>query len=118
MSSCFATYTECNPSPETQKVSFGTYVKVVAGGFTDELKEKLENIEERANRYELPNATTDTPGGVKVGKGLKIAEDGTLAIDPAYSCTEEDLHIMDGGSSDGETIEIQILDGGVAGGLT
>ena len=42
-------------------------------------KSKLDNIESGANKYTLPNASTSTLGGVKVGNGLSISSDGTLS---------------------------------------
>ena len=42
-------------------------------------KKKLDSIQEGANKYVLPAASSTTLGGVKVGKNLTIAEDGTLA---------------------------------------
>ncbi|MDE5944361.1 MAG: hypothetical protein K2G93_02105 [Rikenella sp.] len=42
-------------------------------------REKLAGIEDEANRYTLPAATTETLGGIKVGEGLEISEDGTLS---------------------------------------
>ena len=42
-------------------------------------KKKLDSIQEGANKYVLPTASSTTLGGVKVGKNLTIAEDGTLA---------------------------------------
>lgn len=56
-------------------------VKPVIGGFTDELKDKLEGIEENANNYVLPVAGEDTLGGIMVGEGLVAAEDGTVSLD-------------------------------------
>lgn len=46
--------------------------------FTNELKTKLDGIENNANKYTLPTASADTLGGVKVGAGLKI-NDGVLS---------------------------------------
>ena len=46
--------------------------------YTDEEKAKLEGIEEGANRYELPVASHDTLGGVKIGQGIEIDERGFI----------------------------------------
>ena len=46
---------------------------------TAEEREKLSGIEEGANAYELPTASDSVLGGVKVGAGLEIDEDGTLS---------------------------------------
>lgn len=58
-------------------------VKPVVGGFTDELKDKLEGIEENANNYVLPSASAEQLGGVKVGEGLSISDDGVISVNPA-----------------------------------
>ena len=42
-------------------------------------KKKLDSIQEGANKYVLPAASSTTLGGVKVGKNLTITDDGTLA---------------------------------------
>lgn len=54
--------------------------------FTDELKIKLEGLGEGGD-YTLPAASKDTLGGIKVGKGLSVAADGTLTAD----AQEQDL---------------------------
>lgn len=46
--------------------------------FTNTEKEKLAGIETNANNYTLPKASSSTLGGVKVGAGLEIKDDGTL----------------------------------------
>ena len=56
-------------------------VKPVVGGFTDELKDKLEGIEENANNYVLPVADDDTLGGIMIGEGLVADENGTVSVD-------------------------------------
>ena len=47
--------------------------------FTTPLKVKLQGIEENANNYYLPAASSNTLGGIKVGDGLSITEDGVLS---------------------------------------
>ncbi len=47
--------------------------------YTTAEKTKLSNIEEGANKYVLPAATTSSLGGVKVGDNLSIASDGTIS---------------------------------------
>ena len=44
-------------------------------------KQKLDGIAAGANKYTLPAASSTALGGVKVGKNLTIAEDGTLSAD-------------------------------------
>lgn len=46
--------------------------------FTAAYKEKLDGIAPNANNYTLPTASSTTLGGVKIGTGLAIGEDGTL----------------------------------------
>jgi hypothetical protein len=41
--------------------------------------DKLTGIEDGANNYTLPAATSTTLGGVKVGENLSISEDGTIS---------------------------------------
>lgn len=43
--------------------------------FTNDQKEKLEGLE----NYVLPQASADVAGGIKVGAGLSITEDGILS---------------------------------------
>lgn len=43
--------------------------------FTNDQKEKLEGLE----NYVLPQASTEVAGGIKVGAGLSITEDGILS---------------------------------------
>ena len=49
--------------------------------FTSVLKAKLEGIETGANAYTLPIATENILGGVKVGSGLSISNDGILSVE-------------------------------------
>ena len=42
-------------------------------------REKLAGIDEEANAYVLPVATAEVLGGIKIGDGLEVAEDGTLS---------------------------------------
>lgn len=46
--------------------------------FTNAEKQKLAGVADNANNYTLPIAGTGTLGGVKVGAGLAISEDGTM----------------------------------------
>lgn len=46
--------------------------------YTNADKEKLAGIEANANNYTLPMASSSTLGGIKVGAGLEIKDDGTL----------------------------------------
>lgn len=48
--------------------------------FTSEYKEKLDGIAPNANNYTLPVASSNTLGGIKIGAGLNVSEDGTLSV--------------------------------------
>ena len=48
--------------------------------FTKVEKEKLLKIEENANNYKLPAATSLSLGGIKGGEGVEILPDGTLNV--------------------------------------
>ena len=52
---------------------------LTANNYTDGEKEKLANL----YNYTLPEAGPQTLGGVKVGEGLRVTEDGTLSVDAA-----------------------------------
>lgn len=122
-------YCYCNPvasqtgGSQKNDVKIESYVKVVTGGLSDEMLKKLEGIEEGANKYVLPNATEEVLGGIKVGDGLKISDDGTLSIDPDETCDCGDTQILDGGNAEGNLNEdgdseiIQYLDGGDSDGI-
>lgn len=69
------------PPPAYYPIPGGSCVKPVVNDFTDELKEKLENIEDYANNYVLPPALRDALGGVMVGDGLLVDEGGVLSVD-------------------------------------
>lgn len=61
--------------------------------FTTTLKNKLDGIEANANNYSLPNASSSTLGGIKVGTNLSINSDGILsATDTTYSDATTTAH--------------------------
>lgn len=69
-------------------------------------REKLAGIEASANAYTLPPATADTLGGVKAGKHVTIAEDGTIsAAAPPYELPKASASVL-GGIKVGEGLEI------------
>lgn len=47
--------------------------------YTTTEKNKLNGIEAEANKYELPAASANSLGGIKVGDGLSIDNNGTLS---------------------------------------
>jgi hypothetical protein len=52
----------------------------LAGVMTAADKTKFDGLDTGANNYVLPEATTSTLGGVKVGDGLAVQGDGTLSV--------------------------------------
>lgn len=94
----------CSATAAYSGVKLETYVKVVTGN-TDISDE------------ELPIATEDTLGVIKVGDGLIVDENGVLSLDPEESCDCGDDQIIDGGDSDGDLDWIHYLDGGTAAGV-
>ena len=73
----------------TIKVSYQAVGTVIRASDLNEIKAHLENEEIHGSNYDLPTATATTKGGVKIGDGLSIDEDGVL------SCT------IQGGSGGG-----------------
>ena len=51
--------------------------------FTSELKSKLQLIEDNANNYTLPEATSQILGGVKIGNGIDI-ESGKISVNSQF----------------------------------
>ena len=47
--------------------------------YTTEEKNKLNGIEENANNYSLPIASSTILGGIKIGSGLSIDSNGVLS---------------------------------------
>lgn len=62
-----------------------TYSPAVSGGasglMTGADKAKLDGIAAGANKYVLPAASDAVLGGVKIGSGLAVEEDGTVSVD-------------------------------------
>lgn len=50
------------------------------GLMSSEDKVKLNSIEENANNYILPAASLSQLGGVKIGSGIDLADDGTISV--------------------------------------
>ena len=99
----------CNTTNKPQKTTkIESYIKVVSSGGSSNAG---------SNKTDLPIASEDTLGGIKVGEGLLIDENGVLSIDPEETCTCDDDRILDGGDADGEIDIIQYLDGGSAAGV-
>ena len=61
------------------KVDKVTGKELSSNDYTDTEKTKLEGIEEKANNYTLPNATSSTLGGVKVGTNISVSN-GTISV--------------------------------------
>lgn len=65
-------------SPTAVNFDLPTATASAAGLMSATMFNKLQGIAEGANNYQLPLASSDTLGGIKVGTGLTILEDGTL----------------------------------------
>lgn len=55
-----------------------------SGMMTPNMKKKLDNVEENANNYILPTASTSVKGGVKAGKNLTMEGEVLNATDTTY----------------------------------
>lgn len=55
-----------------------------SGMMTPNMKKKLDGVEENANNYILPTASTSVKGGVKVGKNLTMEGEVLNATDTIY----------------------------------
>lgn len=64
----------------------GTY-KIPLSNFYTYMKGKMDSIYQAKGTYltSIPVASTSTLGGVKIGSGLTIAEDGTISAAAAYT---------------------------------
>lgn len=69
---------------DTTKVDKVTGKGLSTNDFTDALKDKLDAIDEEANKYELPTATASVLGGIKVGSNLSIDANGVLSADAQH----------------------------------
>lgn len=67
-------------------------------GAVNEINEKVEELAEQTIGYELPVASAEVLGGVKIGHGVTIAEDGTISVDTSIPddnlVTPEDINSM------------------------
>lgn len=77
--SAFARGDHVHPS-DTTKVDKVAGKGLSKNDFTDVLLEKLNNIEEEANKYVLPAATAALLGGVKIGANITVGTDGTISV--------------------------------------
>ena len=59
--------------------------------FSDADKQKLDGIEANANNYKLPAATDEQLGGIKIGAGLAIDQDGVVSVESAGAVEWEDV---------------------------
>lgn len=64
--------------------------------FTTELKAKLEGL----TNYILDPATSQKLGGVKIGSGIKVAEDGTISVEEASTTASGIVQLSDSVTSD------------------
>ena len=61
------------------KVDKVTGKELSSNDYTDDEKTKLAGIDANANNYTLPNATSNTLGGVKVGTNISVSN-GTISV--------------------------------------
>lgn len=69
-------------------------------------KTKLSGIEAGANNYSLPNASSDTLGGVKVGSGLSIDGSGVLSATGGSAEIPVATELILGGVKQGTSVSI------------
>lgn len=82
MSGTTVTYTTNSGSTgtiTTQDTTYSNATGITAGLMSSLDKSKLDTIDTYANAYELPVASSSELGGVKVGGGLSIDQDGVLS---------------------------------------
>ena len=60
--------------------------------FTAADKAKLDAIEAHANNYVLPTASSQTLGGIKIGSGLTIDENGVVSTTGGGSVSPGTMH--------------------------
>lgn len=85
---------EFKPEAHTHKSSDITAMTGYTGTYfeaTDSLNAALKKVEDKvvlaSERYTLPAATTDVLGGVKIGKNITVAADGTISVADAADLT-------------------------------
>lgn len=67
-------------TPPTKDTTYSAATTSAAGLMSATDKAKLDSIEEKANNYTLPAASSSTLGGVKVGSNISVASDGTISV--------------------------------------
>lgn len=75
----FARGDHIHPS-DTTKVDKVSGKELSSNDFTDALLTKLNGIEDNANNYTLPMATTALLGGVKIGANISIDAQGAISV--------------------------------------
>lgn len=70
--------------------------------YTTAEKEKLAGITAGANKYTLPNATSSTLGGVKIGSNVSVSS-GTISVANASTSAKGVVQLTDGTSSTSTT---------------
>ena len=73
------------------KVDKVTGKDLSSNDFTNTYKEKLDGIDAGANNYTLPTASSSVLGGVKVGSGLSIDNNGVLSSGLKFLKVDVDL---------------------------
>lgn len=79
--------TEFKPEAHTHKSSDVTAMTGYTGTYfeeTDSLNAALKKVEDKvvlaSEHYTLPTASADVLGGVKIGKNITVADDGTISV--------------------------------------
>ena len=75
----------------TQDTTYGVVSASQNGLMSPTLLSKLNGIENNANNYVLPKASSNTLGGIKIGEGLNISEDGTVSTNNTGGISQADL---------------------------
>ncbi len=102
MSGSWSRADHVHPS-DTSKVDKVEGKGLSANDFTDALKSKLDGISDGANAYVLPNATSETLGGVTVGQNISVSS-GTISVPNASTSAVGVSRLSSSVSLDSETL--------------
>ena len=110
--------TQINQQLSTLKSSAHTHsnqhiLDHTTASFTSEDRQKLDSIENGANKYVLPNATRHSKGGVIIGDGILIDEKARISIDPNMLQSAEHYAPGEGIEFQKETDVTKIINSGV-----
>ena len=102
--------------PEYYQEALDDATTTVSGMMSAADKEKLDGIADNANNYSLPSASASVKGGIKVGAGLEMAEDGETLTVPVneivltkiLTAAAESITFTDDAIVTGDTVKIGI----------